>query len=95
MIDWIQLLANALWVLGCALALATLSYAHWQAGLAKIRFREQLGHLSHQIILSVAGVFFCFGLGLSEDPLNLTSALWFFLALTFLTNLASLRKKLS
>ena len=39
MIDWFNLAANSLWILGCAIALAVLSYASWQASLR----REKIG----------------------------------------------------
>ena len=33
MIDWFDLAANSLWIIGCAVALASLSYAIWMASM--------------------------------------------------------------
>jgi hypothetical protein len=35
MIEWGGLAANSLWILGCALALATLSFAGWWSGFLR------------------------------------------------------------
>ena len=39
MIDWLNLIANTFWILGCALALATVSYAGWQASVEDKKIR--------------------------------------------------------
>ena len=62
MIDWFNLLANSLRIAGCALALAILSYARWQASVQHEPFRLQLGKPRCQAGLYLAGVLFCVGL---------------------------------
>jgi hypothetical protein len=42
MIDWLGVVENALWLLGCALTLAMLSYADWAAHASHLRLRDYL-----------------------------------------------------
>jgi hypothetical protein len=93
MINWIGLAGNALWIVGCALALATLSHAHWTAGLQGIRLRQQIQAWQSQIALSAAGLLFCLGLGVTSDQ-TLETVLWLLLSLAFLVQLVQIRRRL-
>jgi len=75
MIDWANLAANALWVLGCALALATLSYASWQASLSKGRMGARLERPSFQSALFLAGLLFCLGMTFTSQQ-GYATAIW-------------------
>jgi hypothetical protein len=79
MIDWPQVLANAVWISGAALALGTFSYASWLASLREERLRDTLRQATQQLLLRVAAVLFCLGLGLTANSL-LETALWLALA---------------
>lgn len=83
MIDWGNLAANALWILACAIVLATLSFASWEASLAKIRMSERLRLPAYQALFNLAGVLFCAGLAWLSDRLLLRIA-WIILAVTSL-----------
>lgn len=61
-IDWLNLIANSFWILGCTLALAVLSYAVWQAAISPIRMRSLLAQPAYRICLDLAGMLFCVGL---------------------------------
>ena len=56
MINWMNLAANTLWILGCAAALAILSYANWRALLMGIKMRTILVGYQHQIVLNLSCV---------------------------------------
>jgi hypothetical protein len=62
MIDWFNLVANALWILACAIALATLSHASWMASLQHEKLRKIMALPVYQTIINIAGIFFCLGL---------------------------------
>jgi hypothetical protein len=83
-IDWFNLAANSLWILGCAIALATISYASWAASQQQVKLRQQLRGTGYQAALNSAGLLFCLGLaGLSarwwETVLWLALSAWFIL----------------
>lgn len=82
MIDWAGLASNALWILGLALGLATLSYASWQASILKERFTATLKRVPIQIALNLAGLLFSAGLAATSDS-ALEIGLWIVLALAF------------
>ena len=86
MIDWLGLVGNSFWILGCALALSTLSFASWQASLNKERLRIQLNKLGYQIAFHIAGVLFCVGLAITSDNL-VERLLWVILAGLFIISL--------
>lgn len=67
MIDWFNLVANSLWILGCAIALATLSYASWQASILKEKLRPRLDAPGTQRSLYLSGILFCAGLAGASD----------------------------
>jgi hypothetical protein len=62
MIDWWQVLANAVWISGAALALAVVSYASWAASLRRMKLRAVLRESAYQLALYGAGTLFCLGL---------------------------------
>lgn len=69
MIDWLNLAANSLWIVGLALALAVVSYASWEAAQSAEKLRARLAHPARQAALDFAGALFCLGLAA-------TSASW-------------------
>ncbi|MDY6878135.1 MAG: hypothetical protein SWK90_18285 [Chloroflexota bacterium] len=62
MIDVWGVLANGFWILGLAVLLAVLSWAHWTASVEKVRFRAVLGRPKVQRVLNLGLAFFCAGL---------------------------------
>ena len=82
MIDWYNLFFNALWILGCAIALAVLSYASWEASNRGEKFRVWMGQPHLQIPLNFAGLLFSLGLAGTSEPLW-QRILWVLLALGF------------
>jgi hypothetical protein len=83
MIDWFNLAANALWILGCALALGTLSFASWQASIRNEKLRQRLSQNSIQAAFDIAGILFCAGLAATSDS-TLEIVLWSVLGILFL-----------
>jgi len=83
MIDWANLAANALWILGCALALATLSYASWQASNSKDKMGARLERPSFQSALFLAGLLFCLGMTFTSQK-GYATAVWGVLSFLFL-----------
>jgi len=79
MIDWPQVLANAVWISGAALALATFSYASWLASMRDERLRDTLGQATLQLLLRGAALLICLGLGFTANSL-LETVLWLALA---------------
>jgi len=69
MIDWKNLAANSFWIMGCAAALATLSFASWKASLKGIKLGTVLAGYQYQIALNLSGVLFCIGLAATSDAL--------------------------
>jgi hypothetical protein len=86
MINWFNVIANALWVLGCALALTTLSYASWQASLNNATIRTILGQPKYLASFALAGTLFCIGLTATSDSL-LEIILWAVLSALFVVQL--------
>jgi hypothetical protein len=84
MIDWINLAANSLWIVGLAVGLATVSYVSWQASLRRQRTLERLASPAPQIALNLAGLLFCLGLATTSQT-SLEFGLWLALAILFLT----------
>jgi hypothetical protein len=83
MIDWAGVGANALWILGCALILATLSYASWEASVYRERIGSRLRRPGLRTALGLGAVIFSLGMaGSSGRPLEI--ALWSVLAVMFL-----------
>lgn len=86
MINWGGLFANSSWILGCALALALLSYAGWHATLEDSKFVLQLKRPQLLAGFSLAGVLFCAGLMLTSD-LVWEQGLWAALGVLFILQL--------
>lgn len=91
MIDWGNLLANSLWIMGCALALATLSFASWQASIHAEKLSAQLSKPGFQSTLILAGVLFCAGQIILAGAL-LLRILWSVLGILLLLALLRLFK---
>ncbi len=89
MIDWISVGSNALWIVGCAVALATLSYASWEASVYGEKFRLRLQRPPIQASLNVAGLLFSLGLAATSDALW-EKVLWLLLAAGFIYQLVAL-----
>ena len=62
MLDWISLVGNTLWILGCAAALATISHASWEASSRRERFLSVVRLPGYQIALALAAISFCLGM---------------------------------
>ena len=83
MIDWFQLLTNAIWILGLAVLLAGLSYASYQAAGAKRSFRRQLQMPGFNLVSSLGLLLFCVGLAATGNQSWWKSVVWSLLALAF------------
>ena len=93
MIDWPLVLSSAVWIGGAALALATLSYASWQASVSGQRLRVVLQQALYQRLLLAAAGLICTGLGLTAT-IWLETVLWLLLAgLSFISLWRNLRRK--
>jgi len=86
MIDWYNLVMNAFWILGCAVALAALSYTSWAASATGEKFRVSVGQQNIQLILSFAGVLFCVGLAGTSDIIW-QRILWIILGVGFVAQI--------
>ena len=87
MIDWLNLASNSLWIFGLALALATFSYASWQASTGhdksvRNKFRLELSSPSIQIPFNIAGMLFCAGLAATSAK-TYEKILWIILLISF------------
>jgi len=89
MIDWVSVGSNALWILGCAVALATLSYASWEASVYHEKFTSRLKRTPMQISLNLAGLLFSLGLAATSDAL-FERILWLLLVIAFAAMLINL-----
>ena len=83
MIDWLNLIANTFWILGCALALATVSYAGWQASVEDKKMRIVLSSPGYMISLYTAGAIFSIGLAATSDRIW-EIILWTILVILFI-----------
>jgi hypothetical protein len=87
MIDWGGLAANALWILGCALALAVFSFASWQASVHAEKLVARLNQPGYQRFLYLSGGLFCGGQALlAQDAIR--AAVWTALGLLAAAGLA-------
>ncbi len=91
MIDWINITANTLWLLGLALGLAALSHAAWAARLQGGPLRQHLRQPGYQGLFSLAGVLFCLGLTATAAA-AWERAVWALLGLAFAAQLALARR---
>lgn len=62
MIDVWGVIANSLWILGLAVLLAVLSWAHWVASAEGNRLRDELKRPQIQQVLDLGLFLFCAGL---------------------------------
>jgi hypothetical protein len=69
MIDWYGVFANSLWIMGLSFALATFSYASWQASLNHERTLTRLRHPEVLIAFSLSALLFCAGLAATSDTI--------------------------
>jgi len=80
--SWYHLVANAIWILGCALALATVSVAHWEAQMRGERLRVILSWPRRQVILHLAGLSFSLGMAVTSPSL-VQFGIWLILVVVF------------
>ena len=85
MIDWGNLAVNALWILGCSLALAAFSYASWQASVHGEKITVSLKSPGIRLSLHLGGLLFCLGLALGADSL-LEKIVWALLGIAILVH---------
>ena len=81
-----NLAANTLWILGCVVALASLSYAIWMASMRQKMLRTILVGYQYQIVLNLSGILFCLGLAATSDA-NWEIFIWILLAVLFAAQL--------
>lgn len=62
MIDIWGVVANSLWILGLAVLLAALSWAHWAANVERIRFRVVLSRPGLRQVMNLGLILLCAGL---------------------------------
>lgn len=68
MIDWFNVLGNALWILGLAVLLATASLAHWLAGLKERPLRQVLLEPHLRLVAAIGTLVFALGFVLLVMP---------------------------
>lgn len=83
-IEWRIVFSNAPWILGCAIALAVLSYTDWRAAQHHEKLRAQFGRPNIRMAFDIAFVLICLGLAASADS---TFAVIIWLILTILASL--------
>jgi hypothetical protein len=74
---------NSFWILGCAVVLATISYASWEASATGNKFRSCVTKHQSQIALNLGGLLFCIGLVGTTDVVW-QQILWALLGIGFL-----------
>lgn len=82
MIDWLWFISGVLWVIALSLSLAALSFASWQAAIARCKLRDCLQKPIYQLVFSAAGLLFCSGLALARISVVQT-IVWGLLAILF------------
>ena len=86
MIDWYNVIMNACWILGCAVALATISYASWEASARGKTFRECMRLSKIQIALNIGGLLFTVGLA-GTTQIIWERVLWIIVGFGFLIHI--------
>ena len=89
MIDWYNFFANSLWIFALALALATFSFARWQARMEGVKLKHILDRPAWGNSLNLAGMIFCAGLALTTD-VWWEQLLWAILGILFLLQIGML-----
>ncbi len=92
-IDWRDVFSNALWILGCAVALATLSYADWRADRDHAKLRGQFAKPKYRMSIEIALIFFCSGLAATSVS-TISVIVWIILAVFAIAQLVSDATKL-
>lgn len=85
MIDFAQVAANVLWVLGLALLLAVWSYARYEAHRQEVKIREMLGRLGYSLWINAGLLLFVAGMALTEDRWW-ARGLWILVGIGFLVD---------
>ncbi len=67
MINWWDLLTNAIWILGAALALAAVSLGYYQSQIENSKLKIVLKRAMYAIWLNMAGAVFALGMALTSD----------------------------
>jgi hypothetical protein len=62
MIDWPQVAANSIWIIGCAIIVAAFSHANWLAHVRAVRTRHLLGMHTFQLPFSIGFTLIALGL---------------------------------
>ena len=88
MIDWYNLITNAVWMFGCSVVLATLSYASWEASTQTSSFKELIRQHKIQISLNIGGFLFAIGLA-GTTQIMWQKIIWMILSLGFLIQIMS------
>ena len=78
-IDWREVFTNALWIIGCAIALATLSYADWRAAQYHEKLRAQFARPKLRVAIDFALVLICAGLAATSSS-TISIIIWIILA---------------
>lgn len=60
--DWREVFTNAIWIVGCALALATVSYEDWLADQRHEKLRAQFARPRPRLAVELSLTLFCLGL---------------------------------
>ncbi len=94
MIDWLNVAENAVWIIGCAVILATLSYAGYEASTCQEKLFARLKQRSIQIPLNLGAALFSTGLAATSETILLT-ILWIGLSVIFLAQAVILARQSS
>jgi hypothetical protein len=92
MIDLNRVAASSLWIMGCAIGLATLSYASWEASRDHVKMHHYLGQSLHRGCLYLAGGLICLGLAVTASSWW-EIAIWLVLGLMVLVQIVVLTIK--
>ncbi|MGQ9489821.1 MAG: hypothetical protein ACUVS6_03715 [Anaerolineae bacterium] len=82
LIDWMGVARNALWILGLSIALASVSYASWQAHVLRCGLRRAFERAAFQVPFNMGLLLFSASLAWGAAPLWERLA-WIGLALAF------------
>ncbi|MHC4617466.1 MAG: hypothetical protein ACYTEQ_06900 [Planctomycetota bacterium] len=89
MIDWGNVAANTLWIVGCTLGLTAVSYARWEAMAEREKLGVRLRQPKMHFAVSLAGGLFSLGLAVTFRS-ALETALWSLLTVLFCTQICGL-----
>lgn len=67
MINWWDLLTNAIWIFGAALALAAVSLGYYQSQIENSKLKIVLGKPKYSFVLNLSGAVFALGMALTVD----------------------------